>query len=66
MQQEVIDLLESGGRLKVVESEEENVGVGESTEHAEPGNGDVAVDTILIEHCDDSTSGSDDEHTKKD
>ena len=66
MQQEVIDLLESGGRLKVVESEEENVGVGESTEHAEPGNGDVAVDTIPIEQGEDSTSGSDDEHTKKD
>jgi hypothetical protein len=66
MQQEVIDLLENGGRLKALEPEDDHVVVGESAECAESGNGDAAVEAMPAEIGEDVASGSDDELTKKD
>jgi hypothetical protein len=65
MQQEAIELLENGGRLKAHEAEDDVV-VGESAECAEPRCCEAAVEAMPIELGEVVVSASDDELTKKD
>lgn len=66
MQQEVIDLLENGGRLKVVESEQEIPDAEATKESIEEENGETALETSSSEVEFVQEHGSVDEPAKKD